>query len=579
MVEKAYKKKLEWFPIVAVVFLLILSTAVFIIGFASHSATHLEFGSLLLMVLGWVIYFWLILYMVVEFVFWKTTRNVGHRLQFLGVLILVLLPLYVLIPLLVGRWSALFSPYAAIIGFVNLASFAGGIALALFGYYCRGYRAADMDLYRNVVVREGERIEEVTDGHSTRVFTVRYDDIPKAEISVAARDWATTLSKAGFLLKYDTDETGIRVFPVTYAGIGSFRIWTALTHVYWIVKKPMKLTWVLIDWDGRVDVHISSYDYGRICRPVAYHSLCTAVADAMVTSLLAFSRGDTEGSIRLLLGSNSSAIQSPKLANTKEGGMAKAATIVGIVLILAGVSSSLVTIAFSQEWGPLVISNVRWFPDSPEPGDSVRVVATLAGIDESNAHVESFELMLFSYFNDTGTGLISMERIIDNDYEAYLGSFLNGTELTFSLWASVRRFGALSSYESTVFSEPYVLRIGKVLREGGSGLTIGDVYHEMDSEGNIEFSIQISSSATVKTAQLFFVYRYAYSNNDDSGGGAGISRTNLTMREDRFIAEIPHLWWSIEGEDVSAAIHYKVVAQDTTWNTDTTELMELCIGD
>ena len=43
-----------------------------------------------------------------------------------------------------------------------LVAFVCGCVLALGGYYYPGFRAGEIDLYRNVVVREGERIERLT---------------------------------------------------------------------------------------------------------------------------------------------------------------------------------------------------------------------------------------------------------------------------------------------------------------------------------------------------------------------------------------------------------------------------------
>ena len=243
---------------------------------------------LILFVGAYFIYAWIAMYAVVEFQLWRRMRNLGHLLQFLGSL-LVLTPLvWNILPFFLGvRLLSLGFP-GIVFNAITQVSFPVGLVMALYGYYHREYHASDVDLYRNVVVRSGERIGVLTDGYSTRVYETQYGSFPGDRLRAVAEAYAVRFQKAGFYLWHRTDGTGITLYPVTYTGVGGLRLGTALAHLYRLSRKPERLTWVRIEWSGSVHVHISPDDYRRIKRPVAHHILCAAVADAVVGSLLAY---------------------------------------------------------------------------------------------------------------------------------------------------------------------------------------------------------------------------------------------------------------------------------------------------
>jgi hypothetical protein len=571
--EKAYKMRLEWAPVAVLVVLFVLGGTLFIVGFSVFSPTILGFGSLLIAVLSWLIYFWLILYMVVEFQLWRRTRNIGHRLQFLGTLLLVMVPLYIWIPLLFGGWSALFTPFAAISGIVAFASFIGGLAIAVYGYYYRGFRASDIDLYRNVVVREGERIKEVTGGYSTRVFSVHYDDLSQKEVKAVADSWATTIGKTGLILDHKMDESGVIVYPVTYTGVGRFQILTVLTHLFWITRKPERLTWVRIKWNGEVGVHISAYDYDRISRPVSYHLLCAAVADAMVTSLLAFSKSNVTAATTALLGQRDAdkaqAVRLPMKADDRIGA---AIAVLAALLILAGLSSSIVAVALSPDRSSLAITDVDWLPENPKQGDNIEVYGTLRGADEFSVIIDYFYVVFFVYFNDSYSAALDMSKVGGDDYRARLGAFSNGTELMFFLKASIHSAGLFGSQETVLVSEPQVLRVGQVHGNEDSGISIEGVTHEMDVDGNITFSAWINSSASIETAQLYIAHFSTYNEGAGYSSEFGAFWLNLTKLGDQYRVELPPLLLSEGKSQFSATLYFKIVGRDTIWNTTTTEL-------
>src|SRR5438093_4333335 len=96
-----------------------------------------------------------------------------------------------------GGFSATLTSFGLIAVAVAGLSWIAGLAFSLYGYYHRGYRAGDIDLYRNVVVRVGARLEELTDGYSTRTFSVRSDQLLKPPMRAAAKEYALAMGRAG----------------------------------------------------------------------------------------------------------------------------------------------------------------------------------------------------------------------------------------------------------------------------------------------------------------------------------------------------------------------------------------------
>src|SRR5881397_2473617 len=267
--RRAYLMKLEWKPFAILLLVaagLVTATigSLFVLGFAGFLIVIVLVDSVGLFVLVWIG-----IYGVIEYTLWRTTRNPGHRLQYLGVALLLLPLSYTYIMLFLGGFSATLSVFGLIALAVGGISWIAGLGFSLYGYYHRGYRAGDIDLYRNVVVREGERIEELTDGYSTRIFSTRYDELVKPPMRAAAKAYALAMGRAGLILSSVEDDEGVTFYPMTYTGVGGFHLWTALKHLYWLSRKPDRLTWIRVAWEGSVKVHISPYDYERISRPVA----------------------------------------------------------------------------------------------------------------------------------------------------------------------------------------------------------------------------------------------------------------------------------------------------------------------
>ena len=578
--RRAYLVKLEWRPfaiLVAICLALVVGTiaSLFVLGLAALPLA-------IVLVDSFVLFFfvWIGIYGITEYALWRKTRNSGHRLQYLGVALLLLPLSYSYIMLFLGGFSATFSLFGFIAIAVGGLSWIAGLAFSLYGYYHRGYRAGDVDLYRNVVVREGERIEELTDGYSTRIFSTRYDELAKLPVRAAAKEYAKAMGKAGLMLSSAEGDEGVTFYPMTYTGVGGFHLWTALKHLYWLSRRPERLTWVRIAWDGSAKVHISPYDYERISRPVAYHLLCAGVGDALVSSLVAFAGGDASGAIVHLLGQRGEARPpSIELARPETDRLAKFAAILTASLLIAGLGASIAAGILSPERQGILITNVSWTPTNPGPGDRIDVYATVTGGDAFGLGLVDVGVAVFTAFNDTLSGGLKMVQVGSNQYGVRLMPFHNGTAVTLLVTAREDATGAVARFTS---SGPYDIDIGTVHRGGASGLSIAPQQPTVVPAGDTEFASWINSSAQIDAAMVMTYSTYTGWGDTGPGGSGSVSgggqvlSLNLTGSNGLFSAGIPSSIYLPYGmPHYHAIIYYRFVARDTTWNTAATPLISI----
>ncbi len=517
--------------------------------------------------------FWIAVYLVVELQLWRRMRNPGHLLQFLGAL-LVLVPIsWTFITALFPNVYVLFSPAGLVLVLLEFVSLAAGVAMALYGYSHRAYHANDVDLYRNVVVRTGENIGLLTDGYSTRIYETRYEGFREDIVRGRADEYATRFQRAGFYLFHRTDATGITIYPVTYTGAGGLHLIQAFTHLYRLWRRPERLTWVRIDWTGAVRVHVSPADYARIKRPVAHHALCAGVADAVVGSLLAYVGGQEASAVQSLLGP--AAPRRPedlRLPTPRPGRAEWAAVAVAVAIIVAGIGTavSVGLTGFSQP--AFAIQDVYWTPTSPVGGEPIYVFANLTGLGYGPGFLDSFGVTIWAYYNESVFGARYLNNIEGDHYGAWLGTYPNGTEVTFILQASAM------IVTGTVFvaSPPYVLDVGTVNRGGSSGLSIAGPSLRVNAFGGGTFGAWINSSAPIDTAQVLMAGYYTYSGTSGSGsGGVGIAGINLTAAGGgSYTLRVPaDSFGPLDSQHVHAVIWYEFVARDTTWNTAATSVL------
>src|SRR3989442_5478687 len=429
--RRAYLMKLEWKPFAILLLVaagLVTATigSLFVLGFAGFLIVIVLVDSVGLFVLVWIG-----IYGVIEYTLWRTTRNPGHRLQYLGVALLLLPLSYTYIMLFLGGFSATLSVFGLIALAVGGISWIAGLGFSLYGYYHRGYRAGDIDLYRNVVVREGERIGELTDGYSTRIFSTRYDELAKLPIRAAATEYAKEMGRAGLMLSSVQDDEAVTFYPMTYTGVGGFHLWTALEHLYWLSRKPERLTWVRIAWDGSVKVHISPHDYERISRPVAYHVLFAGVADALISSPVAFPGGDTSGAVLRLLGQRGASRPATiSLVRPDTDRLTTFAAMLTAAFLVTGLGASIAAGILSPERPGIQITDASRTPTKPAPGDRINLYATGTGADAFGLRPVDVGGAVFPAFNDTLSGALKMVQISNSQYGVRLMPFHDGTAVT-----------------------------------------------------------------------------------------------------------------------------------------------------
>lgn len=518
----------------------------------------------------YAIYFWILVYLVVEVGLWRRTRNPGHLLQSLGAL-LVLAPIsWGLITSLSSNLFAAFSPAGLALVALEVASLASGLAMALYGYLHRGYHANDVDLYRNVVVRAGEKIGLLTDGYSTRVYETHYEGFPAEAVRARADEYATRFRRAGFFLFHRTDGTGITIYPIAYTGVGGFRLPTAFTHLYRLWRRPERLTWVRVEWTGDAHVHISPEDYARIKRPVAHHVLCAGVADAVVGSLLAYIHGQEAAAVEGLLGPDPARqpadLRLPGPHANRAGWLAVG---LAVALLVAGTGTAL-SVGFAGPPQPqFSIQDVRWKPTNPVGGEPIYVYANLSGPNALVAFDTGFSLLIWAYFNDSTFGARSFNNIEGNLYGAWLGTYPNGTEVVFVVQGSAMVAGSDTVYAA---SPPYVVDVGTVHHGGSSGLSITGPSFSADALGGGLFGAWINSTAPIEAAQVLYSGYYSYSGSQGSGsGGLQVVAWNLTAAGSHYTLAVPSgVFGSATGDHVHLVVWYAFVARDTTWNTAAT---------
>ena len=578
--RRAYLVNLEWKPFAILVaicsaFVFVTIASLLVLGLAALPVAIVLVDSFALFFLVWIG-----IYGIAEWVLWRRTRNPGHRLQYLGVA-LILLPLsYTYIMLLLGGFSATLTSFGLIAVAVAGLSWIAGLAFSLYGYYHRGYRAGDIDLYRNVVVREGERIEELSDGYSTRIFSVRYDELVKPPMRAAAKEYALAMGRAGLILSSVEDDEGVTFYPMTYTGVGGFHLWTALKHLYWLSRKPDRLTWVRVAWEGSVKVHVSPYDYERISRPVAYHLLCAGVGDALVSSLVAFAGGDASGAILRLLGQRGEARPpSPSLVRPETDRLAKFAAILTASLLVTGFGASIAAGILSPERQGIQITSVSWTPTNPAPGDRIDLYATVTGSDAFGLGPVDVGVAIFAAFNDTLSGALNMVQVGSNEYGVRLMPFHDGTAVTLLVTARYFVSGAGARF---TWSGPYDIDIGTLHRGGAGGLSIGPQRPTVVPTADVQFAAWINTSAGIESAMVMTTSTYTGWGDTGPGGSGSVSgggqviSLNLTGSNGLFSVGIPASIFLPYGmPHYHAVIYYRFVARDTTWNTASTSLISI----
>jgi hypothetical protein len=242
-----------------------------------------------------------ILTLIVNFVLAYKTRNPRYIFQFVGA---VLFLFYLMFFLGMALYFILFSMdndfglasnffVYDLIGII----FPIGALLLILGYY-GPYHGKALRYSRNIVIKEGKRIIEMTNGYSNRPFSKTFDEINQlndehfAEIS---KKFAKNLAYRGLILDWRFHDNKLEIIPMNQLisdpdfFITNFK---QVLNLFLIRRGKSK---IVIQKNGSVIAVISEADYNEIKAPVAYHSLCNNVIDIFGRAFIEFSKSNYYG--------------------------------------------------------------------------------------------------------------------------------------------------------------------------------------------------------------------------------------------------------------------------------------------
>ena len=239
-IEKKMKRTYRWkFEILPLVILMI--PLIFTIGLFSFNESLILDSISILNFYIYIIFIWFIIYIIVEFILWFKTRNPGHQLQFLGAILIVIFPILIFAVniLDIPTWTYLENKQIRfimdIISGILVFSLGLGITFMLIGYYNKEYKASETEMYRNIIVREGENIDEMTDGYSSRISTRNYNEISqisKQKLSALAENYGKTMAREGLLIDWNVKGNKVMFYPMPYTGIGTFKLHILITQLW-----------------------------------------------------------------------------------------------------------------------------------------------------------------------------------------------------------------------------------------------------------------------------------------------------------------------------------------------------------
>ncbi len=205
-------------------------------------------------------------------------------------------------------------------------------------------------------------------------------------------------------------------------------------------------------------------------------------------------------------------------------------------------------------------------PDRPTSSDIITVTAEVdtAGTDWRPDVVLEYQ----AYFGGYDRGGGAMRFLGGSRYAIDIGPFPDRTEV----WLAVAAFLLQTQVD---VNADRIVQVGTVLRDGSSGLRIGNPSHS-PSQPRAGDTISLTAAVTTNSTLVgaFLVYVYAHS------PAFGIA--NQTMIEETpgsFVAIIynPFLFGYIF--EPGAVLRYRVVAIDMTWNTADSGVLSLTVAD
>ncbi len=199
--------------------------------------------------------------------------------------------LIVICTLIMSRIFGVVDNTTAITGFFILS------AVAMIPFFFP--KQKDIFRIRNIVIREGEKIDVLTDDYSERPYTkeseVIREIIKNLNFKEISLRFAKLLGKEGIIIDYVAYDGRIKMFP-TFPFDGD------IGALLFLKKRD---SYIEINKTGSITVFVSKPDYLQIVLPVSHSMLCRNIAEKFEQSFIEFAKDskDNKGNaIKILRG-------------------------------------------------------------------------------------------------------------------------------------------------------------------------------------------------------------------------------------------------------------------------------------
>ena len=254
-----------------------------------------EFIPIFVFFIFWVITI-LFVWIIVSFILAYKTRNPRYIFQFIGLIFFIVYPLLFLffalylffIPIENG-WS--FPPNEYYYEFMVL-SLPFGALIIILGYF-GPYHGKSLRQSRNIIIREGKKIQEMTDGFSNRPYSKHFEEINNLNNSQfidISKEFAKNLAHQGIILDWKLHDGKLEMIPMKQLTFDPNFFITNFIQVLKLIFRRKYMSKIIIHSNGNVIAIISEKEYNEIKAPVAYHTLCNNVVDIFAIAFIEFSK-------------------------------------------------------------------------------------------------------------------------------------------------------------------------------------------------------------------------------------------------------------------------------------------------
>jgi len=297
-IKKGFLYSHVYFFIIVLVFILVLF-CILLLLFRDMVVVEI-FKPIFVFLVLWLIAI-LVLTLIVSTILAQKTRNPKYIYQLVGIVIFFT---YIMI-YLVFLLYIMFIPEPGHLSFPNnwyTAELIGltapvGMLMIILGYF-GPYQGKAIRYSRNMVIREGMRIREMTDGYSKRPYSKIFGEIAnleQVEFNKVSRRFGRYLAYQGLILDWKIGEEKLELVPMKQLITDPDFFITNVRQVFNLLLKRKDVSKISIFKNGTVSAVISEKDYDEIRAPVAYHTLCDNVVEIFARAFIEYSKGNYYG--------------------------------------------------------------------------------------------------------------------------------------------------------------------------------------------------------------------------------------------------------------------------------------------